>query len=169
MPVDRDLEGAFSLVTFFGQAKKVTRPPGRRAKPNRDERSIGAKSQKRSHWVPALAGMPEKQNGFRPSPERRSWQAFAGTRRTKLHGTHATKKKAPIGRFIKIQEREILSLRWAGHRESNSYFLSHIAVAIDTSNDCSYRYNGVACCGFACPEPMTLVRIAVALSLASTG
>jgi hypothetical protein len=30
MPADRDLEGALSLVTFFGQAKKVTRPPGRR-------------------------------------------------------------------------------------------------------------------------------------------
>ncbi len=28
MPVDRDLEGALSWVTFFGQAKKVTRPPG---------------------------------------------------------------------------------------------------------------------------------------------
>ena len=27
-PRDRDLEGAFSLVTFFVQAKKVTRPPG---------------------------------------------------------------------------------------------------------------------------------------------
>ena len=28
MPANRVLEGAFSLVTFFGQAKKVTRPPG---------------------------------------------------------------------------------------------------------------------------------------------
>ena len=30
--------GCISLVTFFVQAKKVTRPPGRRTKPNRDER-----------------------------------------------------------------------------------------------------------------------------------
>jgi hypothetical protein len=43
MPVDRVLEGALSLVTFFGQAKKVTRPPGRRAKPNRDEGPANAK------------------------------------------------------------------------------------------------------------------------------
>jgi len=34
--------GCISLVTFFVQAKKVTRPPGRRTKPNRDERPVSA-------------------------------------------------------------------------------------------------------------------------------
>ena len=60
MPAHRDLEGALSLVTFFGQAKKVTRPPGRRTKPNRDERRVGAKRYTRSHWVPAFAGTTKK-------------------------------------------------------------------------------------------------------------
>jgi hypothetical protein len=36
MPAHRDLEGALSLVTFFGQAKKVTWPPGWRTKKHRD-------------------------------------------------------------------------------------------------------------------------------------
>ena len=47
-PRDRDLEGALSWVTFFGQAKKVTRPPGRRAKPNRDERRVSARASKKN-------------------------------------------------------------------------------------------------------------------------
>jgi hypothetical protein len=81
MPVDRDLEGALSLVTFFGQAKKVTRPPGWRAKPNRDERTVvasarHAKNEKtKSKWIPAFAGMTELEGLRRndgtgkPSPE----------------------------------------------------------------------------------------------------
>ena len=56
MPDDRDLEGALSLVTFFGQAKKVTRPPGRRTKPHTDVTrfSRNAPRQKeKPKWIPA--------------------------------------------------------------------------------------------------------------------
>ena len=49
--------GCISLVTFFVQAKKVTRPPGRLTKPNSDERSASAK--RKSKWIPASAGMTE--------------------------------------------------------------------------------------------------------------
>src|ERR1044072_2374780 len=77
----------------------------------------------------------------------------------------AEKEKAPIGRFINKPGEEILSLRWAGHRESNSYFLFHVLRSYCCLTCCcSYRYFSVAC-----PEPMTPVRVAVALSLASTG
>ena len=48
--------GCISLVTFFVQAKKVTRPPGGRTKPNRDERCVRARRYTKSHWVPAFAG-----------------------------------------------------------------------------------------------------------------
>ena len=63
MPADRVLEGALSLVTFFGQAKKVTRPPGWRTKPHTDvgRFSRGTPRQKtKSKWIPAFAGMTAK-------------------------------------------------------------------------------------------------------------
>jgi hypothetical protein len=64
--------GCISLVTFFVQAKKVTRPPGRRTKPHRDVRRFSrqrreSKSKTKSKWIPAFAGMTAK----RPSSERR--------------------------------------------------------------------------------------------------
>ena len=49
--------GCISLVTFFVQAKKVTRPPGRRTKSDRDERPAARSAERQS------------QNGFRLSPE----------------------------------------------------------------------------------------------------
>ncbi len=58
MPVDRDLEGALSWVTFFGQAKKVTRPP----------RMAGETTQGRGA-VFATTPKDKSKNGFRPSPE----------------------------------------------------------------------------------------------------
>jgi hypothetical protein len=70
MPVDRDLEGAFSLVTFFGQAKKVTRPPGMAGEAQQG-RTLGQREAQQSEslgsrfrgndeerkWIPAFAGM----------------------------------------------------------------------------------------------------------------
>jgi hypothetical protein len=73
MPDDRVLEGAFSWVTFFGQAKKVTRPPGMAGEAQQG-RTFGqreaskAKSpdsrfrgndekERRARWIPAFAGM----------------------------------------------------------------------------------------------------------------
>src|SRR6186713_2785127 len=65
--------GCISLVTFFVQAKKVTRPPGRRTEANRDERRVSATRAKKAKSLgPRLRGDDEKnegQNGFRPSPE----------------------------------------------------------------------------------------------------
>ena len=59
------LRGCVSLVTFFAQAKKVTRPPGWRTKPHMDvsrlSRSATEQSNRkrraRSKWIPAFAGM----------------------------------------------------------------------------------------------------------------
>ena len=59
MPAHRVLEGALSLVTFFGQAKKVTRPPGRRTKKHTDVRRLSRSAPRQT----------TNQNGFRPSPE----------------------------------------------------------------------------------------------------
>ena len=63
MPADRVLEGALSLVTFFGQAKKVTRPPGRRTKPHTDVNRFSRsapRTKAKSKWIPAFAGMTAK-------------------------------------------------------------------------------------------------------------
>ena len=67
--------GCISLVTFFVQAKKVTRPPGRRTETNRDEGCVRVTraQKKRSRWVPAFAGTT---NGTR---QKSKWiPAFAG-------------------------------------------------------------------------------------------
>ena len=65
--------GCISLVTFFVQAKKVTRPPGRRTEPDRDERRVRATRDKKAKALgPRLRGDDEEsedQDGFRPSPE----------------------------------------------------------------------------------------------------
>src|SRR6186713_821442 len=71
--------GCISLVTFFVQAKKVTRPPGRRTEANRDERRVSAqrarkakalgprlcgddeKDETKSKWIPAFAEMTERE------------------------------------------------------------------------------------------------------------
>jgi hypothetical protein len=65
MPDDRDLEGAFSLVTFFGQAKKVTRPPGMAGEAQQGrtcgyrDSAAGESEKTKSKWIPAFAGMTE--------------------------------------------------------------------------------------------------------------
>src|SRR4029079_12424066 len=55
MPGDRATGGVLSLVTFFAQAKKVTRSPSGRVEALHFERTTGARS-----WIPAFAGMTSK-------------------------------------------------------------------------------------------------------------
>jgi hypothetical protein len=79
MPTNRDLEGAFSWVTFFGQAKKVTRPPGMAGEaqqgrtPDQREaskaKSLGSRFRGNDETKPGMTKPSEEQNGFRPSPE----------------------------------------------------------------------------------------------------
>ena len=58
MPGGRAFRGVLSLVTFFAQAKKVTRSPAGRV----EALLFGG----RSRWIPAFAGMTRRSNGSNP-------------------------------------------------------------------------------------------------------
>ena len=98
-----------------GQAKKVTRPPGWRTKKHTD---VSRFSRKR----PTSKNKVKMDSGLRRNDGDGAFAEMTPAARS------AEKKKAPIGRFITKPGEEILSLRWAGHRESNSYFLSHVLL-----------------------------------------
>ena len=66
MPANRVLEGALSWVTFFGQAKKVTRPPGMAGETTHGREAV---------FAPTPKDKNKMDSGFRRNDDR---EAFVG-------------------------------------------------------------------------------------------
>ena len=158
------------MVTFFVQAKKVTRPPGM-AGEARQGRTLGRaqRSKTKSKWIPAFAGMTERE-AFAGMTE---GEAVAGMTNARVRPDQATsitkQKKSAHWALRPKQERKFSPcagqatgrvIRTSCHTCCCSYRTS-VAVAIGTTV--------LRTAVLLCPEPMKPVRVAVALSLASTG